>query len=91
MGSTASRKKNTVPNEFMFGSWSELPEVFAVPDPDASTLGIHRKALRTTVKQTRLAMYGAQLALKGISDVGRPEWGAYLRTAHGSQSATAAM
>lgn len=49
-------KKNTVPNEFMFGSWSELPEVFAVPDPDASTLGIHRKALRTTVKQTRLAM-----------------------------------
>lgn len=71
-------KKSTVPNEFMFGSWSELPEVFAVPDPDASTLGIHRKALRTTVKQTRLAMYGAQLALKGISDVGRPEWGAYL-------------
>lgn len=71
-------KKSTVPNEFMFGSWSELPEVFAVADPDASTLGIHRKALRTTVKQTRLAMYGAQLALKGISDVGRPEWGAYL-------------
>lgn len=71
-------KKSTVPNEFMFGSWSELPGVFAVPDPDASTLGIHRKALRTTVKQTRLAMYGAQLALKGISDVGRPEWGAYL-------------
>lgn len=71
-------KKSTVPNEFMFGSWSELPEVFAVPDPDASTLGMHRKALRTTVKQTRLAMYGAQLALKGISDVGRPEWGAYL-------------
>lgn len=71
-------KKNTVPNEFMFGSWSGLPEVFAVPDPNASTLGIHRKALRTTVKQTRLAMYGAQLSLKGISDVGRPEWGAYL-------------
>ncbi|MBV6362146.1 beta-ketoacyl synthase N-terminal-like domain-containing protein [Mycobacteroides chelonae] len=62
----------------MFGPWSEIPEVFAVPDPDASTLGIHRKALRTTVKQTRLAMYGAQLSLKGISDVGRPEWGAYL-------------
>ncbi|MBF9328094.1 beta-ketoacyl synthase N-terminal-like domain-containing protein [Mycobacteroides chelonae] len=71
-------KKSTVPNEFMFGPWSEIPEVFAVPDPDASTLGIHRKALRTTVKQTRLAMYGAQLSLKGISDVGRPEWGAYL-------------
>lgn len=71
-------KKSTVPNEFMFGPWSEIPEVFAVPDPDASMLGIHRKALRTTVKQTRLAMYGAQLSLKGISDVGRPEWGAYL-------------
>lgn len=71
-------KKSTVPNEFMFGPWSEIPEVFAVPDPDAATLGIHRKALRTTVKQTRLAMYGAQLSLKGISDVGRPEWGAYL-------------
>lgn len=90
MGSTAGRKKNTVPNEFMFGSWSELPEVFAVPDPDASTLGIHRKALRTTVKQTRLAMYGAQLALKGIQMLAALS-GRLSRTAHGSQSATAAM
>ncbi|MGL6234458.1 MAG: beta-ketoacyl synthase N-terminal-like domain-containing protein [Segniliparus sp.] len=71
-------KRDSTPNEFRLGAWSDLVETFTVPDPDAETLAMHRKALRTTEKQARLAIYGAQLALRELADVGGPQWGLYL-------------
>jgi hypothetical protein len=68
----------TEPGVSLLSPGTDTAETFAVPDPDAATLGVHRKTLRTTAKQTRLAMYGAQLSLHEISDLDGPEWGLFL-------------
>ncbi|GHF69078.1 putative beta-ketoacyl synthase [Streptomyces mashuensis] len=54
---------------------------FLVDDPDAAALGVHRRVLRTSEKQARLALYGARLSLAGPAahgPVGGPGWGLYL-------------
>ncbi|KUL53981.1 beta-ketoacyl synthase [Streptomyces sp. NRRL F-4489] len=65
----------------MTGPWPEERTAFLVDDPDAATLGVHRRVLRTSEKQARMALHGARLALAGPSErgpVGGPGWGLYL-------------
>ncbi|QHC26097.1 beta-ketoacyl synthase N-terminal-like domain-containing protein [Streptomyces sp. GS7] len=69
------------PSEFLAGPWPETDTAFLVDDPDAATLGVHRRVLRTSEKQARMALYGARLALAGPGargPVGGPGWGLYL-------------
>jgi 3-oxoacyl-(acyl-carrier-protein) synthase len=47
------------------GDWLPCNSAYIVADPDAATLGIDRKALRTMEKQSRLALHGAMLAANG--------------------------
>ncbi|MFE6687236.1 beta-ketoacyl synthase N-terminal-like domain-containing protein [Streptomyces sp. NPDC057743] len=63
------------------GPWPEFDTAYVVDDPDAATLGVHRRVLRTSEKQARMALYGARLALAGPAadgPVGGPGWGLYL-------------
>ncbi|MFB7634051.1 beta-ketoacyl synthase N-terminal-like domain-containing protein [Streptomyces sp. NPDC056149] len=63
------------------GPWPEFDAAYLVDDPDAATLGVHRRVLRTSEKQARMALYGARLALAGPAEagpVGGPGWGLYL-------------
>ncbi|WP_066973681.1 beta-ketoacyl synthase N-terminal-like domain-containing protein [Streptomyces sp. NRRL F-4489] len=69
------------PVEALTGPWPEERTAFLVDDPDAATLGVHRRVLRTSEKQARMALHGARLALAGPSErgpVGGPGWGLYL-------------
>ncbi|WP_275463527.1 beta-ketoacyl synthase N-terminal-like domain-containing protein [Streptomyces noursei] len=69
------------PTEALAGPWPEFDTAFLVDDPDAATLGVHRRVLRTSEKQARMALYGARLALAGATErgaVGGPGWGLYL-------------
>src|SRR5690606_16605351 len=74
-------KDTSSPCEHLAGPWPPLDNVFLVDDPDAATLGVHRRVLRTSEKQARMALYGARLALAGPAadgPVGGPDWGLYL-------------
>ncbi|MGG2465986.1 beta-ketoacyl synthase N-terminal-like domain-containing protein [Streptomyces sp. RGM 3693] len=69
------------PTEALAGPWPDFDTAFLVDDPDAATLGVHRRVLRTSEKQARMALYGARLALAGPAErgpVGGPGWGLYL-------------
>ncbi|MHB6908908.1 beta-ketoacyl synthase N-terminal-like domain-containing protein [Streptomyces sp. CB02959] len=69
------------PTEALAGPWPECDTAFLVDDLDAATLGVHRRVLRTSEKQARMALYGARLALAGPAErgpVGGPGWGLYL-------------
>ncbi|MEK2476523.1 MULTISPECIES: beta-ketoacyl synthase N-terminal-like domain-containing protein [Streptomyces] len=69
------------PTEALAGPWPEFDTAFLVDDPDAATLGVHRRVLRTSEKQARMALHGARLALAGPAErgpVGGPGWGLYL-------------
>ncbi|MGW1373980.1 beta-ketoacyl synthase N-terminal-like domain-containing protein [Streptomyces sp. NPDC002446] len=61
------------------GPWPGAHTVFPVDDPDAAALGVHRRVLRTSEKQARMALYGARLSLGGQpAPVGGERWGLYL-------------
>ncbi|WP_030416629.1 beta-ketoacyl synthase N-terminal-like domain-containing protein [Streptomyces sp. NRRL S-1448] len=69
------------PYELLADAWPGAGTAFLVDDPDAATLGVHRRVLRTSEKQARMALYGARLALTGPSvtgPVGGEGWGLYL-------------
>ncbi|UKY51970.1 beta-ketoacyl synthase N-terminal-like domain-containing protein [Streptomyces inhibens] len=69
------------PYEVASGPWPGTDTVFLVDDPDAATLGVHRRVLRTSEKQARMALYGARLSLAGPAGrgpVGGERWGLYL-------------
>ncbi|MFI1204589.1 beta-ketoacyl synthase N-terminal-like domain-containing protein [Streptomyces sp. NPDC020883] len=74
-------KDTRSPAEALAGPWPEFDTAFLVADPDAAALGVHRRVLRTSEKQARMALYGARLALAGPAErgpVGGPGWGLYL-------------
>ncbi|MFJ8469436.1 beta-ketoacyl synthase N-terminal-like domain-containing protein [Streptomyces swartbergensis] len=74
-------KDTSSPCEHLDGPWPPFRNAFLVDDPDAATLGVHRRVLRTSEKQARMALYGARLALAGPAadgPVGGPDWGLYL-------------
>lgn len=71
-------KSTRTPGEFLGGPWPDIGEAFFADDPDAVTLGLHRRVLRTTEKQSRMALRGAGLSLRGQGDVGGDRAGLYL-------------
>ncbi|GAA2327025.1 beta-ketoacyl synthase [Streptomyces caniferus] len=71
-------KDTSRPYEALAGTWPGADAVFLVDDPDAAALGVHRRVLRTSEKQARMALYGARLSLAGRGPVGGERWGLYL-------------
>ncbi|MFM9368531.1 beta-ketoacyl synthase N-terminal-like domain-containing protein [Streptomyces sp. Da 82-17] len=71
-------KDTRSPAEILAGTWPGTDTAYLVDDPDAATLGVHRRVLRTSEKQARTALYGARLALAGRDGVGGADWGLYL-------------
>ncbi|MFG2286488.1 beta-ketoacyl synthase N-terminal-like domain-containing protein [Streptomyces sp. NPDC048595] len=72
-------KDTSRPSGLPASPWPGAVSAFLVDDPDAATLGVHRRVLRTSEKQARMALYGARLSLGGHSGpVGGERWGLYL-------------